>query len=102
MNSIARVSLITVLLGVGATAAAAQTYAPEPAGARAMSSDVILIDNKKHKWKKNHKHYQKWAYNEKYGRRYRHRRPGYLYFYDGWWYPRPYWNEPGISIHLGL
>ena len=100
MNSIAKVSLITLLLGVGATAAAAQTYAPEPAGARAMSSDVILVDNKK--WKKKHKHHEKWVYNEKYGHRYRHKRPGYLYFYDGYWYPRPYWNEPGISIRLGL
>jgi hypothetical protein len=96
MKSMVKVSLVAVFLGLGVTAVAAQPPLPQPAQTPRLSSDVVLLaDYKKHK------HYKKWVYSEKYGHRYRHRRHGYTYFYDGWWYPRPYW-EPGVSIHLGL
>jgi hypothetical protein len=47
---------------------------------------------------------KRWSYNNrKHGKRFRSRHAGYRYYYNGWWYPRPYWNsEPGITIRLGL
>jgi len=39
-----------------------------------------------------------WVYRG--GPRFRARRPGYGYYYGGWWYPRPYW-QPGINLCIG-
>jgi hypothetical protein len=93
MRPIAKASLVAVFAGFGAATLAAQPYAPLPAAAKIMSDNVVLANHKK-------KH-KKWVYSEKYGHRYRHRRHGYIYYYEGWWYPRPYWR-PGISIQLGM
>jgi hypothetical protein len=96
MKPIAKASLIAVLLGLGATGVAAQTYAPRPTGLDEMSGNVVQIVHKKYR-----QDHRRWSYSNKYGARYRHRRDGYSYYRDGWWYRRPYW-EPGVSIHLGL
>lgn len=32
-----------------------------------------------------------------YGPRYRYRRPGFTYFYGGWWYPYVWWGGPVIT-----
>ena len=98
MKSIAKVSLVALFLGLGITAVAAQPPLPQPARTQLSSDNVLLADYKKYKKYNKHK---KWVYSEKYGHRYRHKRHGYIYYYDGWWYPRPYWR-PGISIQLGL
>ncbi|MGE0008828.1 MAG: hypothetical protein AB7S92_25015 [Parvibaculaceae bacterium] len=105
MKSIVKASLVAALLGFGATVAAAQPPLSQPADMQIKSGNVLLVDSKtyKHKKYKKYKKHRKWAWNRKYGKRYRHKRHGYVYFYDGWWYPRPYWrDEPGITIHLGL
>ena len=40
-----------------------------------------------------HKHYPNWRYNShRYGPRYRAYRPGYGYYYGGYWYRRPWWT----------
>jgi hypothetical protein len=62
--------------------------------------NLILI----HKGKKGHTHKKKkWVYSSgRHGPRYRGRRAGYVYFYDGWWYQRPWWQvDPGIFICIG-
>ena len=101
MKSIARASLIAAFLGLGITAVVAQPSTPPPGMMQIKSGNVLQADYKK-SYKPKMKH-RKWVYSEKYGKRYRHKRHGYVYFHDGWWYPRPYWqSEPGINIHLGL
>jgi hypothetical protein len=98
MKSLVKISLAAVLLGLGVTAVAAQPLLPQPAHMQLSSDNVLLADYKKYKkYKKHHE----WIYSEKYGPRYRHRRHGYSYYYEGWYYPRPYWR-PGVSINLGL
>jgi hypothetical protein len=95
MKSIVKASLVAMFVGFGITAVAAQPPLPQPAHMQLSSDNVLLADYKKYK-----KH-NKWVYSEKYGHRYRHRRHGYTYYYEGWYYPRPYWR-PGVSIQLGL
>jgi hypothetical protein len=35
----------------------------------------------------------RWVYvPRRHGPRFRYRRPGYAYYYGGWWYPRPWWT----------
>jgi hypothetical protein len=37
-----------------------------------------------------------WVYVEKkHGKRYRAKRKGYGYYYNGWYYPRPWWTVAG-------
>jgi hypothetical protein len=103
MKSITKASLVAAFLGLGITAVAAQpSFAPPPTP-QIQSGNVIQVDHKKYKkYKKEKRMHKKWVWRHN-GNRFRHSRPGYIYFYDGWWYPRPYWRyEPGISIHLGL
>src|SRR5438105_13902830 len=33
-----------------------------------------------------------WRYSARYGPRYGYRRPGYGYYYGGYWYARPWWT----------
>jgi hypothetical protein len=98
MKSLAKVSLVAMLLALGGTAVAAQPSLPPPADMQLRSGNLLLATYKKYETYNKHK---KWVYSEKYGHRYRHKRHGYAYYYEGWWYPRPYWR-PGVSIHLGL
>lgn len=109
MKSIAKISLVTAFLALGVSAVAAQPYVPRPADTQITSDNVLLADykynNKYNNKKYNNKKYKnkKWVYSKKYGNRYRYKRNGYIYYYNGWWYPRPYWRyDPGITIHLGL
>ena len=95
MKSVAKVSLVAVFLGLGVAAVAAQPPLPQPANMRLSSDNVLAADYKKYK------HHKKWVYSDNYGPRYRHKRHGYAYYYEGWYYRHPYW-EPGVSIHLGL
>lgn len=98
MRSITKASLVAMFLGFGAATVGAQPYAPPPQAMHVASDNVVQVYQKKYKYKNNHK---KWAYSRKYGNRYRHRRNGFAYYHEGWWYPRPYW-QPGITIRLGL
>ena len=41
-----------------------------------------------------------WVYSNRYGPRYKVRRPGYGYYYGGYYYARPYWT-PGINLCIG-
>jgi hypothetical protein len=44
----------------------------------------------------------RWVYvDKKYGPRYRYRRPGYGYYYGGWWYPRPWWTVAVGPVVVG-
>jgi hypothetical protein len=95
MKSVAKVSLVAAFIGLGITAVAAQPSVPANSGFN--SGSVLLADYKKY----DKHHHKRWVYTDKYGPRYRHRRHGYTYFYDGWYYPRPYW-QPGVSVHIGL
>jgi hypothetical protein len=104
MESIAKASLVAVFLGFGVTAVAAQPPLSQPADMQVRSDNILLAGYSSYQYKKKNHHYtskKKWVYSEKYGHRYRHKRHGYNYYYEGWWYPRPYW-EPGVNIHLGL
>jgi hypothetical protein len=94
MRSITKASLIATFIGFGVANVAAQPYAPPPPADPVISGNVVQAAMYK-------KHHKRWVYSRKYGERFRHRRHGYPYYYEGWWYPRPYW-EPGVSVHLGL
>jgi hypothetical protein len=65
--------------------------------------NFILI----HKGPKGHKHVRdknkRWVYSSgRHGPRYRARRMGYGYYYNGWYYQRPWWQvDPGIFICIG-
>ena len=37
-------------------------------------------------------------YRHYHGRRFRYRRPGYGYYYGGWWYPAPWWSGPVVVV----
>jgi hypothetical protein len=100
MISMTKASLVAAFLGLSVTAVAAQPYVPRPAVMQFTSDNVLQADYKKYK-KREHMRHDKWAYSQKYGNRYRHKRHGYGYFHEGWWYARPYW-EPGVTIRLGL
>ena len=95
MRSVVKASLVAVLVGFGAATIAAQPYTPlNPLPGIKVTSDNVVLANHK----KNHK---KWVYSKKYGPRYRHRRHGYTYLYEGYYYQRPYWR-PGVTIQLGM
>lgn len=94
MRSITKASLIATFIGFGVANVAAQPYAPPPSASHVISDNVVQAAM----YKKNHK---RWAYSKRYGERYRHRRHGYGYYHEGWWYPRPYW-QAGVTIRLGL
>jgi hypothetical protein len=96
MRSIIKTSLIATFIGFGVATVAAQPYAPPPPASPVISGNVVqaAMYYKKH-------HHKKWVWSAKYGPRYRHKRHGYVYYYEGWYYPRPYWH-PGVSIHLGM
>jgi hypothetical protein len=85
-------ALVALFLAFGAATIAAQPYAPQPV-VKVTSDNVVLANHKE-------KHV-KWAYSKKYGARYRTRRQGYTYYYEGYYYPRPYWR-PGVSIQLAM
>jgi hypothetical protein len=103
MKSIAKASLVAAFLGLGVTAVAAQPSAPPPVDTHVQSGNVLQVDYKKYKnYKKEKRMHKKWMWRHN-GQRFRSKRPGYIYFYDGYWYPRPYWRyEPGINLHIGL
>jgi hypothetical protein len=64
--------------------------------------DRMGLDRKGKKYKKYNK--KRWSWNRHHhGKRYRYKRPGFAYYYGGYWYPRPYWrSEPGIYLHFDL
>lgn len=103
-SSLVRASIIAAVLSFGATGVMAAPPAMKPLQQGA-ASDVLLINHKKGHYKK-YRHYDKkrhWRYEKRYGKRYRHRRHGYDYYYGGWYYPRPYWREePGIYLRFNL
>lgn len=100
-----RASIIALGLGFGATGVLAASPVTKPMQQQGASSDILLINHKKGHYKK-YRHYNKnrhWRYEKRYGKRYRHRRHGYEYYYGGWYYPRPYWRyEPGIQLRFNL
>jgi hypothetical protein len=50
------------------------------------------------KYHTNHKRRNVWVYNShRYGARYHHRHGAYVYYYGGYYYPRPWW-----TIRIGL
>jgi len=56
---------------------------------------TVIVKNNRRKTvvMMNKRHRMAWAYSRgKYGLRFKHRRPGYMYYYGGWWYPRPWWT----------
>lgn len=106
MRSFVTASLVAAFLGLGITAAAAQPSMPQPNGMQTSSDNVLQVDYRKYKkrqhMRRERMRHQRWKYDRRYGPRYRHKRAGYGYYRDGWWYQRRYWDEPGLNIHLGL
>ena len=45
-----------------------------------------------HRYRTNHRYGHRWVYSSRFGHRYRHRYGHYIYYYGGWWYPRPWWS----------
>jgi hypothetical protein len=99
-----------VALGGLTLSASAAPVAPNLAsGVQAASGDLIQVQHghgHKHKggkkYKKAPKHHGhgkyhghkhgKWAYHPgRHGHRYKYRRPGYGYYYGGYWYAQPWW-----------
>ena len=82
----------------GLVGSAANAVTPLATGYAVSSpASIELAATKKVVVKKGHK---KWVYTKKYGKRYKARRPGYVYYYGGWWYPRPWWR-PGVTLCIG-
>jgi hypothetical protein len=60
------------------------------------SGDLVLVADRKVVKKRIVKKKvvkKRWAYNSRrHGHRYRHKRPGFAYYYGGHWYARPFWR----------
>jgi hypothetical protein len=94
--------LITGAFGLSALDTSAQAVTPIGTGPALTSSDIQLAATvvKKRVIKKGGKK-RVFVYNRaKYGPRFRVKRPGYTYYYGGYYYSRPWWT-PGINLCIG-
>ena len=94
--------------GVGLLGSTAHAVTPVMNGVKVSDPAIPLVARKVVK-----KHGKRvWVYNKRYGPRYKYRRPGYGYYYGGWWYARPWWTfgpgwgpywgpGPGINLCIG-
>ena len=104
--AISAVAFILGAFSLGALGSTAQALTPvgsgmsitEPSNIQPAATYVkkkkVVVNKKGHVTKKT------WVYNRKYGPRYTSKRPGYGYYYGGYWYARPYW-QPGINLCIG-
>jgi hypothetical protein len=94
--------LVTGAFGLSALDTSALAVTPIGSGAAANSSDIQLaatVVKKKVIKKKDGK--RKVIYSRsRHGPRYRVKRPGYTYYYGGYYYARPWWT-PGINLCIG-
>jgi hypothetical protein len=88
--------------GLGLLGSTAHAVTPIATGVTADQPAITLVARKIVKRKR------VWVYNKRYGPRYRFRRPGYGYYYGGYWYARPWWTVgpfwgpgPGINLCIG-
>lgn len=70
------------------------------ATAKERRKDRKEANQKRHRKEVAKKRY--WRYSSReHGKRYRYKRPGYVYYYGGYWYPRPFWTfGPGLIIQI--
>ena len=88
--------------GIGPSYAGAMNSAAPMQKSGYQSGDLLQLVHERKYGKKYKK--KRWSWNRHHhGKRYRYKRPGYAYYYGGYWYPRPYWRyEPGIYLHFDL
>ena len=86
-------------LGASGTASSAAIGSPLTAGNAPTSTiDAAYVVKKTVIIKKKHRGHVRtrtrvWVYDShRYGHRYRHRHGTYVYYYGGWYYPRPWWT----------
>jgi len=84
-------------LGASGTASSAAIGSPlTAANAPTSTIDAAYVVKKKVIIKKKHKRTVRtkvWVYDShRYGKRFRHRHGTYVYYYGGWYYPRPWWT----------
>jgi hypothetical protein len=109
----ARKTILAAAVALTAGAVGFTGVAPSYAGAMNNAAPIEKsgwsgngVEQVKHRrghYKKKYKN-KRWSYNRsRHGKRWRHRHRGYSHYYDGYWYPRPFWrSEPGIYLHLDL
>jgi len=97
--------LATGAVGAAAVEASASALTPIGSIPAAMSSAIqpaaMVVTKKKVVRKNGHMTKKVWVYDRgRYGMRYRARRPGYTYYYGGYYYSKPWWT-PGINLCIG-
>jgi hypothetical protein len=94
--------LVTGAFGLSALDTSALAVTPIGSGTAVTSSDIQLaatVVKKKKVIKKDGK--RKVIYSRsRHGPRYRVKRPGYSYYYGGYYYAQPWWT-PGINLCIG-
>lgn len=115
-KSLGLAALIAGGAQIAALSGASATTLPVVPGVTAEAAQhggsVVLVGQKKH-----YRHYKSWDEYHRHhgGHRYRYRRPGYGYYYHGYYYARPWWTltfavplpgvvvvpVPGVGIQLG-
>ena len=96
--------LVTGAFGLSALDTSALAVTPVGSGGALTSSDIQLaatVVKKKVIKKKGDTKKKVWIYSRaKHGPRFRVKRPGYTYYYGGYYYARPWWT-PGINLCIG-
>ncbi|WP_342640853.1 hypothetical protein [Rhodoligotrophos ferricapiens] len=95
-------TLIAGALAFGGFSVGAAAAAPASVSKAAMTAGIEVSDvqqvqhrrwNRHDRYDRRHwrPHHRWHRHGRWHGPRFRYRRPGYTYFYGGWWYPFPWW-----------
>lgn len=112
-GAFAAAALLGGAMLLSAAAPASATALPNLAGAAPADATVIdEVDNHRRRYREGRRHRDRdgrrhrdrdrhWSYDRhRHGHRHRYRRPGYHYFYDGYYYASPWWVSPGIGLSV--
>lgn len=103
----AAIASAVAVTGIAPSFAGSMTSGAPVAGGYHSGDLVQVADRKVDKkkfGKKKTVHKKRWAYESKrHGKRYRHKRSGFSYYHDGYWYAKPFWQvDPGFNINIHL